>query len=178
MNYPSIFKKKTKNGSWDSVDTPWSRAISQKVGHRGPSLQNSRVLRRLANSLHILDTRTDQGGNQSREGWWVVWLEECRADHVLEICLRCGQEKPQESGRIWEIRTERQLGSVFGHHMPSQAQAFSKFPLPCPQATRPGLDFLSQPLNPFHTSLHVLASLTVPVSLLSLQSTARVHAPC
>lgn len=71
MNYPSIFKKKTKNGSQDGVDTDWSRAISQKVGHQGPGLQNSRVPRRVANSLHILDTRqTREETNPEKDGGW------------------------------------------------------------------------------------------------------------
>ena len=71
MNYPSIFKKKTKNGSQNGVDTAWIRAISQKVGHQGPGLQNSRVPRRVANSLHILDTRqTREETNPEKDGGW------------------------------------------------------------------------------------------------------------
>ena len=93
-------------------------------------------------------------------------------------CLRNLSEMwPGEASEKWQDLWNQNwdADSVFRHHMSSQTQAFREFSLPCPQATCSRLDFLSQPLYPFHTSLRVLASLTVPVSLLSLQSTARVH---
>ena len=70
MNYPSIFKKKTKNSSWDSVDlkqghlaegwAPRTRPAEFTSPHKGGKLP--------AYSRH----QADQGGNKSREGWWVV----------------------------------------------------------------------------------------------------------
>lgn len=166
LQFKKFFKKRMAPGTvWthpEAMPSCRSFGIKGLSLQKGGIIQDMQVPRRVAKSLHILDTQYRSAGSpvQRRTVGGVTWSMRSRS------CLRNRSEvRPGEasgkgqSARIWEIRTEMQMGFVLRYHTSSLTWAFSELSPPCPQVMCSGLDFLSHPPNPFYTSLLVLVSL-------------------